>query len=199
MRAVIQRVKEASVTIEGAVYSQIGLGFLILLGIEEADTQEDIKWLSGKISKLRVFGDDQGAMNRSVTDVGGECQVVSQFTLHASTHPRSGPRRPSAGIPGTAADASTGPRPPPDAVRPTSLRIPDGSIPLLASPARRGGAPVGDPPGPRWSRATSRRSTRHPRRRQPRTHRRGHGRTCRIQDAPKPQPSLSTCLRWPRA
>ena len=102
MRAVIQRVKEASVTIEGAVYSQIGLGFLILLGIEEADTQEDIKWLSGKISKLRVFGDDQGAMNRSVTDVGGECLVVSQFTLHASTKKGNRPSFIKAARPDTA-------------------------------------------------------------------------------------------------
>lgn len=85
MRAVVQRVKEASVTIDGSVYAQIGAGFLILLGIEQTDTHEDIQWLSAKIAKLRVFGDDQGAMNRSLLDIAGQCLVVSQFTLHAST------------------------------------------------------------------------------------------------------------------
>lgn len=85
MRAVIQRVTEATVTIDGKVKSQIGKGLLILLGIEEADTQEDIEWLSAKIVKLRIFGDDAGVMNLSVQDIDGEIIVVSQFTLHAQT------------------------------------------------------------------------------------------------------------------
>ena len=85
MRAVIQRVTEATVTINGNVKSQIGKGLLILLGIEEADTQEDIEWLSAKIVKLRIFGDDAGVMNLSVQDIDGEIIVVSQFTLHAQT------------------------------------------------------------------------------------------------------------------
>jgi D-tyrosyl-tRNA(Tyr) deacylase len=85
MRAVIQRVLKATVTIEGEVKSKIGLGLLILLGIEEADTLEDIDWLCGKISKLRIFDDENGIMNLSVQDVNGEIIVVSQFTLHAST------------------------------------------------------------------------------------------------------------------
>ncbi|MEL6810221.1 MAG: D-aminoacyl-tRNA deacylase [Bacteroidota bacterium] len=85
MRAVIQRVREASVTVAGEVISKIGPGFLVLLGIEDEDTAEDISWLSGKISRLRVFGDEQGAMNLSILDTEGEVIVVSQFTLHAST------------------------------------------------------------------------------------------------------------------
>ena len=85
MRAVIQRVSSASVVIAGQTRSSIHTGFLILLGIEEADTGEDIEWLSGKIARLRVFNDDQGVMNRSVLDAGGQVIVVSQFTLHAST------------------------------------------------------------------------------------------------------------------
>ncbi len=85
MRVLIQRVKSASVTIEGKVFSEINQGLLILLGVEAADTQEDINWLSGKIARLRIFTDANGAMNDSVQDVQGECLVVSQFTLHAST------------------------------------------------------------------------------------------------------------------
>jgi len=85
MRIVIQRVREASVTVEEQVVSSIGIGFLILLGIEAEDTAEDIEWLCGKISKLRVFSDEEGAMNRSIIDVDGDVIVVSQFTLHAST------------------------------------------------------------------------------------------------------------------
>ena len=84
MRVVIQRVKEASVEIAGEIVAKIGTGFLILLGIETEDTQEDIDWLSGKIVKLRVFADENDAMNNAITDVGGEIIVVSQFTLHAS-------------------------------------------------------------------------------------------------------------------
>lgn len=85
MRAVIQRVKEASVSVEGKTVSKIGTGFLILLGIEAEDTSEDITWLVGKIAKLRVFGDENGAMNRDIKEANGDCLVVSQFTLHAST------------------------------------------------------------------------------------------------------------------
>lgn len=85
MRAVIQRVSEASVTIGGQVKSSIGWGLLVLLGIEDADTPEDIDWLARKISNLRIFADADGVMNLPVQDIGGEILVVSQFTLHAST------------------------------------------------------------------------------------------------------------------
>lgn len=85
MRAVIQRVSRASVTIGGEIRAAIGPGLLVLLGIEEPDTAEDIEWLSGKIVRLRVFNDDQGVMNRGLQETGGELLVVSQFTLHAST------------------------------------------------------------------------------------------------------------------
>ncbi len=85
MRVVIQRVSEASVTIEGQVKSAITQGLLILVGVEEADISEDITWLSAKISNLRIFGDGNGLMNRSVMDIQGEMLVVSQFTLHSST------------------------------------------------------------------------------------------------------------------
>lgn len=85
MKSVIQRVSEASVTIEGIVTSEIKRGLLILLGIEDADSKEDIDWLVSKIVKLRVFEDDQQVMNLSVQDVQGDVIIVSQFTLHAST------------------------------------------------------------------------------------------------------------------
>lgn len=85
MRAVIQRVLEAAVAIDGRTISQIGPGLLVLLGIEEADDASDIEWLSAKTAKMRIFGDDDGKMNLSVTETGGEVLVVSQFTLHAST------------------------------------------------------------------------------------------------------------------
>ena len=85
MRVVIQRVSTASVTINETVKSAIGPGLLILLGIEDADNAEDIEWLCQKISQLRIFNDENGLMNRSVQDIGGEMLVVSQFTLHAST------------------------------------------------------------------------------------------------------------------
>jgi len=85
MRTVIQRVTHASVTIDGAVNGQIGLGLLVLLGVEDADTQEDIEWLSSKICNLRIFNDVEGVMNVSVKDCGGDILLVSQFTLHAST------------------------------------------------------------------------------------------------------------------
>ena len=85
MKAVLQRVSEASVTIGGIKVAQIGKGLLILLGIEDADTHEDIEWLTAKIVKLRIFGDSNGVMNLSVQETGGDVIVVSQFTLHAST------------------------------------------------------------------------------------------------------------------
>jgi D-tyrosyl-tRNA(Tyr) deacylase len=85
MRAVIQRVSKASVTIDGKVHSSITEGLLVLLGIEDADTKEDIEWLSGKIVNLRIFNDSNSVMNESVIDKKGEILLVSQFTLHAST------------------------------------------------------------------------------------------------------------------
>lgn len=85
MRVVIQRVTEASVTIEGKVKSEIGQGLLVLLGIEDADQQADIDWLCKKVTGLRIFDDEDGVMNRSVMDVEGDIIVVSQFTLHAAT------------------------------------------------------------------------------------------------------------------
>lgn len=85
MRAVIQRVTEASVTIDNAVKGAIGHGLLVLLAIEEADTAEDIEWLSGKLVRLRIFNDDAGVMNRPVQEAGGGILLISQFTLFAST------------------------------------------------------------------------------------------------------------------
>ncbi|MCC6837462.1 MAG: D-tyrosyl-tRNA(Tyr) deacylase [Bacteroidia bacterium] len=85
MKAVIQRVSHASVTIKGKKKSEINAGLLILLGIEDADTNEDIEWLSGKIVNLRIFGDENQIMNLSVKDTSGDIILVSQFTLHAST------------------------------------------------------------------------------------------------------------------
>ncbi len=85
MRTVIQRVQHCSVTIDGQLKSNIGSGMLVLVGIEDRDTQEDIEWLCKKIANLRIFDDENGVMNRSVIDTGGEVMVVSQFTLHAST------------------------------------------------------------------------------------------------------------------
>lgn len=84
MRILIQKVSSASVTIDGKVKSQISKGLLILLGIENADSQEDINWLCKKIVNLRIFNDEEGKMNLSVQDVNGELLVVSQFTLHAN-------------------------------------------------------------------------------------------------------------------
>lgn len=85
MRAVIQRVTHASVTIDGTLKSEIGTGFLVLLGVEDADTDEDLVWLSGKIARLRVFSDENDLMNLSLDDVHGDVLLVSQFTLFAST------------------------------------------------------------------------------------------------------------------
>jgi D-tyrosyl-tRNA(Tyr) deacylase len=85
MRVTIQRVSEASVTIDGNIKSKIGAGLLVLAGFEEADTTEDLEWMSGKIVGLRIFNDENGLMNLSVKDVGGDIILVSQFTLHAMT------------------------------------------------------------------------------------------------------------------
>ena len=102
MRVVIQRVSNASVTIDGMVKSKIGIGLLILLGIENEDTQEDIDWLAGKISRLRIFDDESGVMNLSVMDIDGEVIVVSQFTLHANTRKGNRPSYIKAARPGIA-------------------------------------------------------------------------------------------------
>ena len=85
MRAVVQRVSHARVTIKGSVSGAIGKGLLVLVAIEQNDGPEDIEWLSGKLSRMRIFEDDQGLMNRSLQDDGGEVLLVSQFTLFAST------------------------------------------------------------------------------------------------------------------
>lgn len=85
MRAVIQRVQKASVLINHSELRRIGKGLVIFLGIEEADGNEDVEWLCGKIVRLRIFNDENGVMNLSVQDIGGEIMLISQFTLHAST------------------------------------------------------------------------------------------------------------------
>lgn len=85
MRVVLQRVSQASVTVESKIVADIQKGLLVLVGIEDADTQEDIDWLVGKIIKMRIFGDENDVMNCSVQDIDGDIIVVSQFTLHAST------------------------------------------------------------------------------------------------------------------
>jgi D-tyrosyl-tRNA(Tyr) deacylase len=85
MRVLLQRVSEASVEVDGLEISAIGKGLLIFLGIEPDDRENDADWLCGKISRMRLFPDNEGVMNRSVKDIGGQCLVISQFTLHAST------------------------------------------------------------------------------------------------------------------
>ncbi len=85
MKAVIQRISKASVTIDGSVFSEIGFGLLVLVGIEDADNNEDIEWLSNKIVNLRIFDDENKVPNISVKDIDGDILLVSQFTLHAST------------------------------------------------------------------------------------------------------------------
>lgn len=85
MRAVIQRVSRASVKVDGKIMSEIATGLLVLLGMEDADGEDDIEWLSRKIINLRIFNDEKGVMNRSLLEIDGEVIVVSQFTLHAST------------------------------------------------------------------------------------------------------------------
>jgi len=85
MRAVIQRVQDSSLHIDNKLHSKIGQGLLVLAGFENNDTEEDLKWLAGKISRLRIFSDEAGLMNKSVSDINGEIMLVSQFTLHAFT------------------------------------------------------------------------------------------------------------------
>lgn len=85
MRAVIQRVSHAQVDVDGKTVGEIGNGLLVLVGVEDADQVEDVEWLVGKIANLRIFNDQQGVMNVSVKEIGGQVLVVSQFTLHAST------------------------------------------------------------------------------------------------------------------
>ena len=102
MRAVIQRVSKASVTIDNKIYSQINDGLLVLLGIEDADTAEDIEWLSAKIVNLRIFNDENGVMNVSVKDIDGNILVVSQLTLHASAKKGNRPSYIKASKPGFA-------------------------------------------------------------------------------------------------
>ncbi len=102
MKAVIQRVTRASVEIENKIKGEIGLGLMVLLGIEEADNDEDIEWLSGKISRLRIFADEKGVMNLPITEVGGGVLLISQFTLHASTKKGNRPSYIKAARPETA-------------------------------------------------------------------------------------------------
>ena len=102
MRVVIQRVKQASVSDEGVVISRIGKGMLILLGIEEADSKEDVEWLCGKISRLRIFDDANNVMNLSMIDLGLEALIVSQFTLFASTKKGNRPSYIKAALPDAA-------------------------------------------------------------------------------------------------
>ena len=102
MRVVIQRVTEASVTIGGEMVSAIGQGMMVLCGFEEADGPEDLDWTSRKIAALRIFDDEQGVMNRSVVDIGGDILLVSQFTLMASTKKGNRPSYIAAARPETA-------------------------------------------------------------------------------------------------
>ena len=99
MRAVIQRVKKSTLSIEGEVYSQIGYGFMVLLGVTHDDTKEDAKVLAEKISKLRVFRDSEDKMNLSILDVDAEIQIVSQFTLYADCHKGNRPAFIDAALP----------------------------------------------------------------------------------------------------
>jgi len=85
MRAILQRVSEASCRVDGEITGQIGMGFLVLLGIEDADTDEDLQWLAQKIANMRVFSDENGLMNKSLADVDGNILLISQFTLFAQT------------------------------------------------------------------------------------------------------------------
>jgi D-tyrosyl-tRNA(Tyr) deacylase len=102
MRVVIQRVSQASVTVEGEKISEIGMGMLILVGIEDSDNQEDIDWLTNKIVQLRIFDDEQGVMNLSIKEIVGDILIVSQFTLHASTKKGNRPSYIRASKPGFA-------------------------------------------------------------------------------------------------
>jgi len=102
MKVVIQRVSKASVKVEGKITGEINEGILILLGVEDADSDEDIQWLSNKIVNLRIFNDNEGVMNRSVIDINGDILLVSQFTLHASTRKGNRPSYIKASKPGFA-------------------------------------------------------------------------------------------------
>lgn len=102
MRVVIQRVSNARVTVEGSITGSIGKGLLVLLGIEEADNEEDLRWLSNKIVNLRIFNDASGVMNLSVKEAAGDVLLVSQFTLHASTKKGNRPSYIRAGKPDVA-------------------------------------------------------------------------------------------------
>lgn len=102
MRVVIQRVSQASVKIDDKLHASIGLGFLILVGIEEADGKEDIEWLTNKILNLRIFNDENGKMNLSLNDISGELLVISQFTLFASTKKGNRPSFTKSAIPSIA-------------------------------------------------------------------------------------------------
>lgn len=102
MRAVIQKVSDATITINREIIKKIGTGLVILLGIEESDEQADIEWLSGKIIRLRIFDDDKGVMNLSVSEKNGDIMIVSQFTLHASTRKGNRPSYIRAASPETA-------------------------------------------------------------------------------------------------
>lgn len=102
MRILVQRVKKASVTISGELSSSIGAGVLVLLGIEETDTGDDVRWLATKLVNLRVFDDDNGVMNISVTEADGEVMIISQFTLYASTRKGNRPSYIRAARPETA-------------------------------------------------------------------------------------------------
>lgn len=120
MRAVVQRVSQASVNIDGQMKSAIGAGLLVLLAVEETDTIDDVDWLSGKLVRLRIFNDEQGLMNRSVQEVQGDILVISQFTLFASTKKGN---RPSY----------------------SGAARPEGAIPIYESFVRRLGAQLGKP------------------------------------------------------
>jgi D-tyrosyl-tRNA(Tyr) deacylase len=102
MVALVQRVREASVTVDGAVVGAIGAGVLVLLGVHRADTEAEAAWLAEKVAALRVFADDEGRMNRSLADAGGEALVVSQFTLYADTRKGNRPSYVAAAPPETA-------------------------------------------------------------------------------------------------
>ena len=102
MRIVVQRVKEASVTIGGTVKSSIGVGMMILVGVEEADTVDDVEWLAKKVIAMRIFNDSEGVMNLPISAVDGDILVVSQFTLHASTRKGNRPSYIRAARPETA-------------------------------------------------------------------------------------------------
>ena len=102
MRAVIQRVTKASVTVDGNITGEIQTGLMVLLGIEDTDTEDDISWLSAKMVNLRIFNDENGVMNKSVLEVGGGVLLVSQFTLHASTKKGNRPSYIRASKPGFA-------------------------------------------------------------------------------------------------